>query len=630
VRLAYRREIDGLRAVAVVPVVLFHAGAPWFRGGFVGVDVFFVISGYLITSLILAEERAGRFSSADFYERRARRLLPALFIVILACTPFAWFWMTPSGLNTFGEGLAAVGVFLSNVWLSRQNPYFAPLQNQNPLLHTWSLSVEEQYYLVFPLVAVWCWRFGRTWLTAAVVLAVALLSLAVAQFGLQFSPHAPFLQTNIAFVGTSLGFYRTTARAWELMAGTLIAVLPQGANGRSWLRDAGAGAGMTAILFAVATFDNATPYPGAFTLVPVMGTVLVIVCATSGTLVARALSGRVLVALGLTSYSLYLWHQPVLAFARARASAEPRPMIRAILVAASLGLAYLTWRYVERPFRDRRRFSRAQIFAMAAVAQGCVIAGAVVLMVTDGGLNRFPEQDRYLLGLDAVAEGRFVGGRVSDLNRDFTPATTTRRKLLVIGDSFAQDFVNAIFENQFLSDYQIRLLTTSTTCQIRLPVPDSPECHAYDLTRDTPQRRIRQADVIVLAANWRPDAAAGLPATLAAARIGSDTRLFVLGPKTFGVIDPLSYVHLSHEERMTLRNAVVERPASHILRASLRPDVFIDVQRTICGAALNCPVFMIGERLISYDGAHLTRDGARYVGKLLFTQTALRELQPGH
>jgi peptidoglycan/LPS O-acetylase OafA/YrhL len=157
----YRREIDGLRAIAVVPVILFHAGVTVFSGGYVGVDVFFVISGYLITSILIGELEQGNFSIARFYERRARRILPALFFVMLCCIPFAWMWMLPSELKDFSQSIAAVVFFASNVLFWREEGYFAPTAELKPLLHTWSLAVEEQYYLLFPVFLLLAWRFGR-------------------------------------------------------------------------------------------------------------------------------------------------------------------------------------------------------------------------------------------------------------------------------------------------------------------------------------------------------------------------------------------------------------------------------------------------------------------------------------
>lgn len=196
-----------------MPVILFHAGFSSFAGGYVGVDVFFVISGYLITIILINDLDAGRFSLARFYERRARRILPALFVVLLACLPFAWLWMMPSQLTDFAQGLVAVVFFASNVLFWRQSGYFAAAAELNPLLHTWSLAVEEQYYLLFPLFLLTLWRFGRARVFWTVVV-LAAVSLLVAEWGWRNSPSA--------------NFYLAPSRAWELLAGSICAFLTVG------------------------------------------------------------------------------------------------------------------------------------------------------------------------------------------------------------------------------------------------------------------------------------------------------------------------------------------------------------------------------------------------------------------
>jgi peptidoglycan/LPS O-acetylase OafA/YrhL len=187
----YRPEIDGLRAVAVVPVILFHAGFETFSGGFVGVDVFFVISGYLITSLIIEDLEKGHFSIARFYERRARRILPALFFVMLCCIPFAWMWMLPHKLKDFGQSIVAVTLFASNVLFWIKDGYFSEAAELKPLLHTWSLAVEEQYYLCFPIFLIAIWRFGRP-AVAALLMLIALVSLGLSEWGWRNAPSANF------------------------------------------------------------------------------------------------------------------------------------------------------------------------------------------------------------------------------------------------------------------------------------------------------------------------------------------------------------------------------------------------------------------------------------------------------
>ena len=351
--LPYRREIDGLRAVAVLPVILFHAGFQVFSGGFVGVDVFFVISGYLITSIILREQDEGRFSILAFYERRARRILPALFAVLLACLPFAWAWMLPGQLQDFGESLGAISLFSSNFFFATENGYFARSAELKPLIHTWSLAVEEQFYLIFPLLLL-ALRRGRLRDVAMVVGGLAVLSLVLSEWALRREPTATF--------------YLLPTRAWELLAGSLLAFwLQRRGRPTGLLSEVGAAAGLAMIVGAILLFDEATPFPGLWALVPVAGSALVILCAGHGNWTGRLLGWRPLVAIGLISYSAYLWHQPLFAFARIRSVLAPETLLMAGLSVLALLLAWGTWRFVEVPFRNPATMSRKRIFAGALI-----------------------------------------------------------------------------------------------------------------------------------------------------------------------------------------------------------------------------------------------------------------------
>ncbi|MEN3972053.1 acyltransferase family protein [Sphingomicrobium sp. XHP0235] len=359
----YRPEIDGLRALAVLPVMLFHAGIAGFEGGFVGVDVFFVISGYLITTIILNEVEEGRFSIAKFYERRARRILPALFFVIACCVPFAWWLMSPAQMADFGMSLFAVAFFASNILFAQDAGYFSLASEEKPLLHTWSLAVEEQFYLVAPFLFLFGWRFlGRhgIWL----ILALAAGSLGLAHW---MEPRAPWWN-----------FYLAPTRAFELFGGSIAAYL---LRERGVLKNELLGAlGLAMILASILIYDGDTPFPGVAALLPVGGTMLVIACAGAGTWAARLLSVKAIVAVGLISYSAYLWHQPLFAFARIAMVDAPGPGVMLGLTAASLGLAWLSWRIVERPFRQKGvlsaraiwRFSGAGLLAMILLAWGAV------------------------------------------------------------------------------------------------------------------------------------------------------------------------------------------------------------------------------------------------------------------
>ncbi|MGB0960215.1 MAG: acyltransferase family protein [Halocynthiibacter sp.] len=349
--LKYRAEIDGLRAVAVVPVVLFHAGFTAFSGGFAGVDIFFVISGYLITTILIDDLENKRFSLLHFYERRARRILPALTCVVTFCVIAAWVLMSPPDLKTFGRGLIGVAVFASNIVFWRSQGYFSDDSDLNPLIHTWSLAVEEQYYVFFPLFLMLAWRLGRNKVFWLIVLFSA-MSLGLSEWGWR----------NQA----SANFFLAPTRAWELFTGSICAFILQNRevkphNGLSLL-------GIAAIVFAIFAYDESTPFPSLYTLVPIIGVVLVILFAGNGTITAKALSTKPCVGIGLISYSAYLWHQPIFAFTRLHQKSIDLPLLQvSFLILLSFGLAYLSWRYIEKPFRNPRFLTRSFILSLSAI-----------------------------------------------------------------------------------------------------------------------------------------------------------------------------------------------------------------------------------------------------------------------
>lgn len=378
----YRPEIDGLRALAVIPVVLFHAGWEAISGGYLGVDVFFVISGYLITSITLAEREAGRFSLARFYERRARRILPALLLVLLACMVPAWMLLPPDQLKGFGQSLVAVSFFSSNILFWLTSGYFAESADEKPLLHTWSLGVEEQYYLLAPLLLMLLWPSRRRWLIG-IYIAVALASLA---YGDLTSRHSP-----------SSAFYLLPSRAWELCTGALIAFAsirrPLHESIGRWLREILAATGLSLVLFSYFVFDRHTPGPGILTLVPIAGVACVIAFGAH-TWTGRLLAWRGLVSVGLISYSAYLWHQPLFVFARASSFHYPSAGIMAILAVATFVLAYFSWRFVETPLRHTQLLSGKRLTIIALLITLLCVGFGLAAHITRGFPQRFGDSAR--------------------------------------------------------------------------------------------------------------------------------------------------------------------------------------------------------------------------------------------
>lgn len=335
----YRDEIDGLRAFAVIPVIFFLAGVDLFGGGYVGVDVFFVISGYLITTLIINDLQLQRFSLLNFYKRRAKRLLPALILVILVSLFGALLLLPPQDLKDYFESISAVLLFGSNVFFWTESGYFDTIAEMKPLLHTWSLAVEEQYYILFPIAMILLWKFGLRVLIGILVFSF-FASLILAEWASIHHPDA--------------AFFLLPTRGWEILAGAFCAFVPkEQVQLSSMISQLGSLLGLALILFAIFVFDHHTRVPGIYGLVPVLGAVLVILFCRQGTLVYNLLSVNWIVFLGLISYSAYLWHQPLIAFSRYFFAPTNYVSFGGLIVALTLFLSVLSWKYIEQPFRKR-------------------------------------------------------------------------------------------------------------------------------------------------------------------------------------------------------------------------------------------------------------------------------------
>ena len=393
----YRPDVDGLRAIAVLVVVFYHLGLRNFRNGLIGVDVFYVISGYLITSLLLKDLDAGRFSIVSFYERRMRRIFPALFVVLFFCTVCASILLDPPELERFGKELLATTFFISNIyfWHSAEPlGYFDTHVSSVPLLHTWSLSVEEQFYLFFPITLFVLFRYAKKWIGAWLLLLSA-MSFAVSLWATQHKP--------------VVAFYWIMPRAWELLVGALLAlkILPV-LRGRI-PREVIALLGLAMILAAACLPFNGLQFPGAFVLLPCLGTCLVIYVGESGSsFVAKVLSLRPVVFVGVISYSLYLWHWPLIVFSKHLPFRLSGYVLIAFVLSFSLAAAFVSFEYIERPFRgNTSSFTMRQIFAFGLAASVASAACGLIAFRSHGLWERYTPQTRQLIAANLSRIGDF-------------------------------------------------------------------------------------------------------------------------------------------------------------------------------------------------------------------------------
>ena len=330
----YRPEIDGLRAIAVTSVILSHAGFEVIKAGFLGVDIFFVISGYLITLIIMNKLNNNAFSFISFYERRARRILPALFFVLSFSYLSFWFILDPSNFKLFSQSLFATSTFLSNFYFWLKVSYFAPGAEVTPLIHTWSLAIEEQFYIIFPGMMFFIWRydFKRIFI---IIFSLAFISLIASEF---------FFRNDI-----EANFYLIISRAWELLIGSIAALIifkfELKKNSLFSLL------GFILVLYSLFFLDKDLKLPGLYSLIPVLGVFLIIIYSDKDHIVTKFLSLKYLVGIGLISYSAYLWHQPLLVFFRFFFDGEIPLFYLIIIILINFIFAFLTWKFIENPFR---------------------------------------------------------------------------------------------------------------------------------------------------------------------------------------------------------------------------------------------------------------------------------------
>ncbi|AGF77481.1 putative acyltransferase [Desulfocapsa sulfexigens DSM 10523] len=490
----YRADIDGLRALAIIPVVLYHAKVGPFSGGFVGVDIFFVISGYLITLLINEEIRQGRFTILDFYERRVRRIFPALFFVICICSLISSIILFPMAFRDYGQSVVAATLFVANILFAKEAGYFGAASETKPLLHTWSLSVEEQFYVIFPVVLLVAHKYfqGR-W--KIFLLPAALLSLIL----------------NIWAVGPypTATFYLFPTRAWELLLGSLLALGFFPVLRSQWQRDITSIVGLLCILWSVFQFTNNTPFPGINALIPCLGATLLIYSGKDGTsLVGRFLGLRPIVFIGLISYSLYLWHWPIIVFAK-HVFFEGFTIYHTLaILALSFLMAIFSWHFVERPFRKRTALPhRRNLFAAATLIMAVSVITGYIIHKNDGFPGRFDNRlvsftynlRQYKIGTCFLGEKQ----RHSAWKGESCFLQTDKQSnTLLWGDSFAAHYVPGILKNTDSIDSNVLLYSLSGCAPVfSYDPPFRKQCKQFSAQID---QILTEYDIstVVLAAGW--------------------------------------------------------------------------------------------------------------------------------
>ena len=662
----YRPEIDGLRALAVLPVLFFHAGFDFFSGGYIGVDVFFVISGFLITTILHQQIKEQRFSLYQFYARRARRLLPALALVLVVTIALSCWILLPRELKDFAESLTAVALAASNILFWIESGYFDASAELKPLLHTWSLAVEEQYYIVFPLLLLGIWRWAKTYLLH-ILCGLMLVSLISAEY--------------LVRQQVSTTFYLLPFRAWELLIGAVSAlILPSlyvtaevthhQANQTKQVQlttkqNLLSALGLSAILYSIFYFSPETPTPSLITLIPTIGTALVLCFAQKGTWVYRLLSQKLLVGIGLISYSLYLWHQPLFALAKYRFHhVEYSVLWPMLLIGLSTALAYLSWRWIERPFREHSAPTYLShpltviLFSATLVIIGLI--GHFSQGFKDLKLASFSAEEAQMI-TQLSDDPYYVSRRWHHLKelQPFSSQTQSagltqlktktnphKIKVMLIGDSYAQDLLNAIYEAGLDQEYQFSLYHISARCgnvwteqdiDQHLSAKDFP-CLTHPRYQSAIlQQRLTESDEIWLASSWRLWQVQYLPETLKKLHEFQANKVRIFGRKAFGAISFYAY-----QDQGPIAFNTAPMPSTHIqvneaMKLVIPSEIFVDLSTLLCAPSSynsnqafeqppplsdisslsKCYHRLEQGQLMSFDGKHLSQVGARYLGQKL-------------
>jgi peptidoglycan/LPS O-acetylase OafA/YrhL len=613
----YRADIDGLRALAVIPVLLYHAGVPGFPGGFVGVDIFFVISGYLICGMIAGDIREGAFSLSNFYKRRMLRILPALFVMFFVTSALAYLYCLPVELEDYSKSLASAAGSVSNVYFAATAGYFDAPAETKPLLHTWSLGVEEQFYLVVPLLMLLAYRVVPKH-ARLVFAAVAALSFAAA--------------FAVSYRNTTFVFYLTPFRAWELALGALLSIKFIPAPATEFGRNACGSVGMLLLCGAIFLGSSSAPLLLMTALASIGATLVIASSEGAASAVGRLLSLRPVVFIGLISYSLYLWHWPLIVFQRTDGllAGSSGAMTKLTLIAGSIAIAWLSWKFVEMPFRLKARdTSTGMVFGVASAAMTSLAALCGLVLIAGGAPFRFPERVVAIASYLAYDPSQsFRSGRCYlATNRQQLDVETCmkldgkRPNYLLVGDSHAAH----LWFGLSTSMPEVNLMqATASACRPaveRVSVLDSRACPKLMRFVFDDFLVNKKVDKVLLAAAWKDEDIPALSDTLETL-MSRGLDVVVLGPivEYDGALPRLLADEIlrnspSMASAMRTRGiAARDRLLRRIVTA--KGATYLSVYDSVCRDD-HCDEFAEGDIPLQFDAGHLTAQGSLEVGRRL-------------
>ncbi len=611
----YRPEIDGFRALAVIPVVFFHAGIDFFSGGFVGVDVFFVISGYLITTILIEDIDNNRFSLTNFYERRARRILPALYFVVFITFVASLITLYPQDLVSFAKSVIAIPFFSSNFFFWSERGYFDNTVELKPLVHTWSLAVEEQFYIVFPIFLLLLKKYKQVFYSLLFI--IFFLSIGSSYY--------------VTLIHFDTAFYFPFTRAWELIFGSFAALILRYKpfELKIFVAEFISVIGLCLIIFSINTFNSDTLFPYISASLPVLGAFLFIITSQNSYLIKNILSSRFIIFIGLISYSLYLWHQPIFAIARHKDFFEGNVEK---LIALSIIISCISYFFIEKPFRKKNLISSKKILIYSISSSLILIIIGIFPIIKDGFPERYKKEDQPLLtqlvSYKGYNEKRFDSLNFKQFEKD------SSYKIVIVGDSHAKDLLNIIAESKMFENYEFSTRQVNSDCgnlylnnydQIQKFIPDNRKERCKLLGRYGGKdflKILNESDEIWIVGLWFDWVIELLPESIANLNKDFQKPLRIFGRKNFGKISPHSLLEIPYDKRPNYTQPVTKEALkiSSILQQKLGDYIFYySLLEPLCGGDLSeCRIFTKNGLLMSADGGHLTQEGAIESVKRMF------------
>jgi len=603
----YRRDIDGLRAIAILPVIFFHAGFSNFHYGYLGVDIFFVISGFLITSFIVNDLKQEKFNVLNFFDRRARRILPGLIFIMLASIPFAMLYMQPDDLENFGQSLFATSVFSNNILLYLTSGYWDIGSEFKPLLHTWSLSVEEQYYLVFPFLMLLIWKLKSFWWMVSMLIFIAIMS-----FFYYYSGN--FGNELIESRASRASFLFLFGRAWQILLGAIGALIAyeiiyKTSSLKKFHKEFICILGLFLIflsMFSFLAFDINQIYLPVFAA---LGSFLLLIFSSQNLISTALLRSKLFVWIGLLSYSLYLWHQPLFAFARIRSFEEPTYISMILLMIFLVPLAFLSFK-LERFFKNSDQVNNKIFYSSLLVSLIIICSAGLTFHFSNGFYKNYQE-----LTAPYLVEDKFYdndGYIVDAFKYENIEFSGTKKNLIIMGDSFARDFINMGRSNDYFKNYEFTIRSYN--------------CFNNQIYTDEEKfNLIKDGSFVIISYRTLPSVESKKCLINKISYLEKNNIDFlVIGTKDFGFNINRPLKDKIYDFQAMPSKEILD--FNDFLKKNVPQEKFINLLNLISKEG-RVPLFTADNKLMSIDRAHLTYFGARDIGKIIFSDIRLNEFR---